>query len=48
MQNIPKLYMSVCISLLLLFAYASAKGIVYSSMLTGNGTANKSATRYHK
>jgi len=44
----PKLYISVCASLLLLFAYASAKGIVYSSLLTGSGTANKAATRYHK
>ena len=44
----PKLYTSVCAALLLLFAYASAKGIVYSSLLTGSGTANKAATRYHK
>lgn len=48
MQNIPRLYISVCVSLLLLFAYANAKGIVYSSLLTGNGTANKNATHYHK
>lgn len=44
----PKLYTTICAVLVLFFAYASAKGIVYSSLVTGNGTANKSATHYHK
>ncbi len=44
----PKLYMTVCSIMLFAFAYAGAKGIVYSSLITGNGTAGKSATHYHK
>lgn len=44
----PKLYTSLCVGLLLAFIYVSAKGVVYSSLLTGSGTANKGATRYHK
>lgn len=44
----PKLYTATCIVLLLSFAYVSARGIVYSSLITGSGLANKGATRYHK
>ena len=44
----PKLYIAVCAIMLFGFAYAGAKGIVYSSLITGSGTAGKAAMRYHK
>lgn len=44
----PKLYIATCAVVLLSFAYVSARGIVYTSLITGSGTANKGVTRYHK
>lgn len=45
----PKIYTIFCIAVLGLYGYANARGIVYSSCLTGNGTAQKAASaRYHK
>lgn len=44
----PKFYAIFCLVLVLGFAYASARGIVYSSVLTGAGAASKAASHYHK
>lgn len=44
----PKLYLAVCAVLIAGFVYAGLRGIVYSSLITGSGTAAKSATHYHK
>lgn len=48
MGEMPKIYTAICLGLVLCFAYASARGIVYSSVLSGSGTAVKAESRYHK
>lgn len=44
----PKFFIIYATALLLTFAWANANGYVYSSFFSGQGTANKSANRYHK
>lgn len=44
----PKYYIAFCLALVVGLAYASARGVVYSSVLTGTGTASKAASHYHK
>lgn len=44
----PKYYTALCLALVVGLAYASARGVVYSSVLTGTGVAAKSSSHYHK
>jgi hypothetical protein len=43
-----KFYLIYSIVILGCLAWADAKGYVYESFFTGQGTANKSAQHYHK
>ena len=43
-----KLQVIYCAIVLAALAWSNANGYVYASFFTGQGTANKNATHYHK